>query len=450
MKKDSFYIICPFTKRQILYNLSLYGRIVLLMKELMQILQEEFHEKIRDFMGGVEREARFPAVANKIKVAIGMRRTGKTFFLLQKAKYLINANIPLSRILYINFEDDRLYPLVQEKLIGLIDAFYSLYPENHDLLCYIFLDEIQNVEQWPLVVRRYFDSKKVELYLTGSSAKLLSKEIASALRGRSLSTEIWPFSFHEYLKAHQLKFDQKIMGKKAQDQLQKYLYQYLIQGGFPEVTGIHESERLRILQDYVNVVIFRDIIERYQITNIVLIRYMIKALLKQVGSSFSVNKFYNDLKSQGFAVAKTTVHEYLSYIEDAYLAFSVPLYTESLRKSQTNLKKIYAIDTGLVSAYTFSFSENLGRLFENVVYLDLRRRGHKIYYYLTEARHEVDFITRDKLGKLHLYQVVWNTDDVETMKREIRALREAEKELKIKGEIITPHYYISDFIQQKN
>jgi len=415
------------------------------MKELIQILQEEFHEKIRDFVDGVEREAQFPIEANKIKVAIGMRRTGKTFFLLQKAKALIKSHIPLSRILYINFEDDRLYPLVQEKLSGLIDAFYSLYPENHDSLCYIFLDEIQNVEQWPLVVRRYFDSKKVELYLTGSSAKLLSKEIASALRGRSLATEIWPFSFHEYLTACQIKFDQNIMGKRIRDRLHKSLYQYLIQGGFPEVTGIHESERLRILQDYVNVVIFRDIVERYQITNIVLIRYMIKALLKQISSSFSVNKFYNDLKSQGFAVAKSTIYEYLGYIEDAYLAFSVPLYTESIRKSQTNPKKIYAIDTGLVSAYTFGFSENLGRLFENVIYLDLRRRGHEIYYYLTETRHEVDFISRDKLGKLHLYQVVWNTDDAETMKRETRALREAEKELKIKGVMITPAYYLSDF-----
>jgi len=421
------------------------------MKELMRTLQEEFHEKIGNLVDGVEREAQFPAAANKIKVAMGMRRTGKTYFLLQKAKFLINTHIPLSRILYINFEDDRLYPLVQEKLSGLVDAFYSVYPENHDLLCYIFLDEIQNVDQWPLVVRRLFDSKKVEMYLTGSSAKLLSKEIASALRGRSIATEIWPFSFHEYLNARHItilqKTDQNIISKKTQDRLQQYLHQYLIQGGFPEVTDVHESERLRILQDYVNVVIFRDIIERYQITNIVLIRYMIKALLKQISSSFSVNKFYNDLKSQGFAVAKTTVHEYLGYIEDAYLAFSVPIYTESIRKSQVNPRKIYAIDTGLVSAYTFSFSENLGRLFENLVYLDLRRRGHEIYYYQTEARHEVDFITRDKLGKLHLYQVVWNIDDAETMERETRALREAEKELKIKGEMITPVYYLSDFVQ---
>ena len=142
---------------------------------------------------------------------------------------------------------------------------------------------------------------------------------------------------------------------------------------------------------------------------------MIKILLKQTGSTFSVNKFYNDLKSQGFAIGKTTIYQYLNYIEDSYLAFTVPLYTESLRKSQTNPRKIYAVDTGLVSAYTFSFSKNLGHLFENIIYLDLRRRGHEIYYYLTKSRYEIDFLSRDLKGKLHLYQVIWEDDNIDAM-----------------------------------
>src|SRR3990167_6976241 len=203
------------------------------------------------------------------------------------------------------------------------------------------------------------------------------------------------------------------------------------------------SASYSLLQDYVNVVIFRDIVERYGINNIRLIKYMIKTMLKNVGTSFAVNKFYNDLKSQGFSVSKTTIHDYLGYIEDAYLAFTVPLYSESIRKVHSNPRKIYAIDSGLINAYTLSLSKNYGHLFENLVYLDLRRRGHEIYYYLTNERYEIDFISKDKSGNLHLCQVVWDDSNPETMERETRALRIAEKELGIKGKIITPAVYLS-------
>ena len=205
------------------------------------------------------------------------------------------------------------------------------------------------------------------------------------------------------------------------------------------------SDRTAILQDYVNVVVFRDVIERHKITNITLVKYLLKTLLKNSATLFSVNKLCNDLKSQGFNVSKNTIHDYLSFFEDAYLVFSVPLYAESIRKMQTNPRKNYVIDTGLVNAYTLGMVKGLGHLFENLVYLDLRRRGHEIYYYLTKTRKEVDFLTKDKSGKWHLYQVAWNMDDKDTLEREVNALQEAESELKIKGEIITPEMYLRDF-----
>ena len=207
-------------------------------------------------------------------------------------------------------------------------------------------------------------------------------------------------------------------------------------------------DRTRILQDYVSLVIFRDIVERHNITNLSLVRYMIKALIKNVGCGFSVNKLFNDLKSQGFAVSKTTIHDYLEYIEDAYLTFTVPLYAESIRKTQTNLRKLYAIDTGLVNAYSMSLSKNLGHYFENLIYLDLKRTGNEIYYYLTKNRREVDFFTRDTEGVPHLYQICWNTDDPQTLKRELTALQEAEDELGIKGELITPDTYLTSFLRK--
>lgn len=412
---------------------------------LFQELREEFIQEISTFNNGIPREAKFSAIPNKIKVAIGMRRSGKTYFLLQQIHSLQKNGIPLSQIFFMSFEDDRLLPMSQETLRNFINEFYNLYPENHDKLCYFFLDEIQNVENWPTLVRRIFDSKLAELYLTGSSAKLLSKEIATSLRGRSVATEIWPFSFDEYLLANKVEPAGKISGKIVRDRLMRHLIEYLMHGGFPEAIHLELPDRNGLLQDYVNVVIFRDIIERYGITNITLIKYMIKTMLKNIGTSFAVNKFYNDLKSQGFPVSKTTIHDYLGYIEDAYLAFTVPLYSESIRKVHSNPRKIYAIDSGLINAYAISLSKNYGHLFENLVYLDLRRKEHEIYYYLTNERYEIDFMTKDKSGNLHLYQVAWDSSNPETMERETRALRIAEKELGIKGEIITPAIYLSSW-----
>jgi hypothetical protein len=168
---------------------------------------------------------------------------------------------------------------------------------------------------------------------------------------------------------------------------------------------------------------------------------MIKTLIKNVGSHFSINKFFNDLKSQGFSIGKMTLHGYLDHIEDAYLLFTVPLYSESVRQTQTNQKKIYAIDTGLVNAYVPHYTSNEGHFFENLIYLDLRRKGHEIYYYLTHSRYEVDFLSRDRMGKFNLFQIVWDTSDPETFTTKKRALTEAETELGIQGQIITRENY---------
>ena len=158
---------------------------------------------------------------------------------------------------------------------------------------------------------------------------------------------------------------------------------------------------------------------------------------------YSPNKFYNDLKSQGFKVSKDTIYNYIEHIEDSFLAFTVPLYSESLRKTQANQKKIYTIDSGLVHAYSMSFSNNRGCMFENLIYLDVRRRGDEIYYYQTKEGYNINFYTRDLKGLFHLYQVVWDTHDQQTMAREIRALKAAEKELGIKGELIDPLSYLN-------
>lgn len=409
---------------------------------MLDILLGEFYDKLNRVKSSILRVSQFPVAPDKIKVAIGMRRAGKTYFIYQHILKLLQEGIPLSAILYINFEDDRLIPLHQQKLAAIIESFYTKFPENHDRKCFLFLDEIQNVEDWPPVIRRLHDSKNVEIFLTGSSAKLLSKEIATNLRGRSLATEIWPYSFNEFLSAKHCAIDRSLFDKKVKDSLSKLFHDYLSIGGFPEVTSYQADVRQQTLQEYIDVTIFRDIIERHKISNPAVIKYMILSMIHNVSSPFAIHKFYNDLKSQGYSIGKDILYDYATYIEDCYLAFAVPLYHPSVRVVQTNPKKIYAIDPGLVRAATLEYEGELGRLFENVVYLDLRRRGYHVSYYLTAERYEIDFLVQSPRGEKKLLQVVWDMEDQKTAEREQRALQAGIKELGVEGTILTLDSYL--------
>lgn len=413
---------------------------------LLERLLEDFYSLLQETKNCVPRRFSFPKADKMIKVAIGMRRSGKTYFLFQFIHQLIQQGVPLETILYINFEDDRLLPMNQKEMAALLESFYSLYPENHNRQCYLFLDELQNVEGWQLVIRRFFDTKNVQIYLTGSSEKLLSKEIATSLRGRSLSIEIWPYDFSEYLLAHSIKLPKKPIGKITMDTFGKYFLTFLKQGGFPAVQELSENVHRETLQSYVETVIFRDVIERHRVTNIVLLKYLTSSLLKNFSALFSSNKFYNDIKSQGYHAAKDTIYNYISYLEDAYLIATVPLFTESLRRSQITSRKIYGVDNGLIQANIMSQVDNFGRLFENQIYLDLRRQNKKIFYYQTKSGYEIDFLTQSPEGKKEFIQVVWDMNDPVTKEREERAMLEAQQELNIPGRIIDREIYLKNFL----
>ncbi|MBU0505826.1 ATP-binding protein, partial [bacterium] len=289
-------------------------------KELMELLIAEFWERgIPDL---TQRDRVFHKVQKKIHVAIGMRRSGKTFFLFQKIESLLEKGVPKNRILYLQLDDERILPLNGKELGQMVDAFYSLYPKNHEDICYLFFDEIQNVSEWSHTIRRLLDTKKAEIYLTGSSAKLLSKEIATSLRGRSLATEIYPFSFKEYYRHVSKTISDKPRSPKQRDMLQKDLESFLINGGFPEISKLQDSaDRKNILQEYLNVTVYRDIVERHSITNINLLKYFVSILVGNMGNPFTVNKCFNDLKSQGFSLGKDTLYDYLEFTQDCYLVF---------------------------------------------------------------------------------------------------------------------------------
>lgn len=420
------------------------------MKELLASLIEEFRNNFPREDDCVPRSHGFFEKDQWIKVAIGMRRTGKTYLIYQKIRELLSQGIHQNQILFVNFEDERLLPMRQKDLSQLLDAFYEIYPENHHKPCYFFLDEIQNVDDWLLVIRRFFDTKKLQIYLTGSSAKLLSKEIATSLRGRSIATEVFPYSFKEYCLANKHEIPSKPFGKIAMDYFLKYFENYQLVGGFPGVQGFEINERRTILQNYVDSVIFRDIVDRYKIRETTLIKYLIKTLIKNVASPFSVNKFHKDIHSQGFKASKETLYQYVEYVEDSFLMMSSSLFSESIRKKQSNPKKVYIVDNGLVSARQIGRNKNFGPLFENQIFLDLRREGKKVSYYLTQkGGYEIDFVVENTDGSLELLQAVYDASDEQTLDREQKALEQAEKELGIKGRMITPKDYVENFLQSQ-
>jgi predicted AAA+ superfamily ATPase len=200
---------------------------------------------------------------------------------------------------------------------------------------------------------------------------------------------------------------------------------FLVTGGFPEIQNVASDYRYRILQEYVDVVILRDVIERYQIGNIIPLRMLVRHLLNSPAALFSINKFYNDLKSQGVTCGKNTLHEFFEYLTDAYLIYPVTIHSRSERVKRVNARKIYVIDTGLIYAYKNHPGSDFGQVLENFVYMQLRRKEQQIDYYRTKSGYEVDFITTAQDGRQSLYQVSYNMDDAKTREREIRALEEA-------------------------
>lgn len=411
------------------------------MRELLVTLREESFFEIEQARKSVPRAIRFPKTDQMIKVAIGMRRSGKTYTLFQRINHLLEEGIKKEQILFIDFEDDRLLPMTVKEMGQLIDEFYSIYPENHQQKCYIFLDEVQNIENWHQVVRRIFKSKEIELTITGSSAKLLSKEINTSLRGRSLSVEVMPFSFSEFQLAHHLPKVTPPFSRQSYDIAHKQLLNFFNKGGFPGIQGMEMHDWRDTLQGYVNTVILKDIIERHKIHNISLLKYLTKTLLVNVASLFSVNKFCNDIKSQGYKLSRETIHNYLDFLEDTFLLYRINTYSESMRAQHTTPYKIYVIDNGLINAFSLKIRDLYHKCLENQIYLDLRRQDKEVYYYHTKDGYEVDFVTVDKKGEREIIQVTWDMNDPKTAEREQRALEQAEQELGIKGRIITSRDY---------
>ena len=409
-------------------------------------LREQIDELVADFQDRdlpelTARHLTLPGLPGKVDAVVGMRRSGKTYFLYQQIRERLESGIGRERLLYLNFEDERLLPLSVSDLHLVPEALYRRFPASRDQLCWFFFDEIQNVPEWQRFVRRLIDSEKVALVLTGSSAKLLGREIATSLRGRSLSSELYPFSFAESLHHAGIEVPRRWpLSGRRRSLLENRFENYLEVGGFPEIQSVSPELRIRILQDYVDVVLFRDVVERHRVDNLPALRYLQRSLLSQPSRKFSVHRLHNDLKSQGIPAGKDSLHRYLGYLEDAFLLFTITIASASARARQVNPRKCYVVDPALAAATSFRASRDTGHLLENVVYLELRRRGLSLSYLNTASGYEVDFLARDPRGEKALIQVSADLSDPGTRRRELRALEEAMAEQGIdRATVITLH-----------
>lgn len=374
--------------------------------------QRELFDKKGDFVERV-----FPKeflTTKKISVISGIRRSGKSTLLHQ-----ISQSFP--SFAYLNFEDERMLDFSYQDFNALLEVFLELYGEQQ---VYLF-DEIQNVFGWEKFVRRLFtDGKKI--FVTGSNAKLLSSELATALSGRHIKFELYPFSFKEFLDFNGFQFKKNYTTKERGLIIRRF-NDYLEFGGFPEIAGSQSKKELKQLyQD----VLIKDLLIRFKIRETKAFRDMALYLLSNVSSPFS----FHDIRNMLGIKSVTSVKNYIDFFEEAYLFYNLYKFDYSVRKQIINDRKIYSVDTGIVNAVAFKFSENLGKNLENAVFIELKRREREIYYH--KAKKECDFLVKEGMKITAAIQVSHNLSGPKTKKREIDGLLEAMETHQLKNGII--------------
>jgi predicted AAA+ superfamily ATPase len=363
------------------------------------------------------RAIRIPLDSGKVIVLVGIRRSGKTFILLDLIRRLQADGVDRRRIIHLSFEDDRLHPLRPSDLDLILQAHAELHPDLAREPRYFLFDEIQNAPGWERFVRRLQDTRAGALFLTGSSSKLLGKEIATGLRGRCLSYEVFPLSFGEYLDFLGLRREAYSAASDAR--MAAALDEYLKTGGLPEVVLAEEALRPRILHEYVDLVFYRDLVERHRLSNPIVLRELLRHCLASPASLLKPHRLYLDLRSRGLAVGKDTIYRYLGYMEEAFLIYLLPVAERSLRKQAMQAKKLHVVDWSLGYAYRPGPLIDRGRRLENAVFLHHRREREDLAY--LGGTKEIDLVVGADRAEAWV-NTVWSLSDDDTWRRESAAL----------------------------
>lgn len=395
------------------------------MNEIIKQIIVEFHE--RQFPEIIDRKISIPNIdkINKALVISGPRRAGKTFLLYKIMLEKIKDKHIKEEFVYLNFDDIRF------SNINTVDfaQLPQIYAELYDYKPIFFLDEIQNLDYWESLILSLL-TRNFEVYVTGSNAKLLSKEISTKLRGKSLEVQLFPFSFIEYLNAKKIILEKNWKYSKQLPIIKRNLKNYFEIGGFPEIVLNPELSK-ELLKSYVDQVIYKDISERYDLRNHKLIQIFINYLINNMSSQFTIRSFQRYVQSLDIKSSTSTIHSFVKIIEDSYFAFFVDLFDLSYKKRQANPKKIYLVD---VSYNGLSLKkEEYGRLLENVVFIELKRRNYEIFYY--QNKYECDFVLKEGTKNFSAIQVCYEFNE-QNKNREINGLIEAMKKFNLKEGII--------------
>ena len=366
-----------------------------------------------------ERETKLPVDGGRIVTVTGIRRCGKSSLLGLVMNRLIENGVSRQQILCIGFDDERFLSISVENLDEILQAYREMFPNQPLKDVYMFFDEIQLVEGWELFVLRVYKTYCKNIYITGSTAKMLSEEMASALRGWPDEYREYPLSFNEYLSFRGINANR--FTEEGRAILADNFRSYCKEGGFPQVVlteGI--SRKTKLLQSYFNTMLFRDMIEHYHIgASSVVVRYFLKRVMNNLTKPTSVNNIYNELKSQGMKVSKDSLYAWLEYACNIYMFRRVPKYTKSLVKESMSPSKYYMTDIGLRNAVLLSQSEDEGKALENIVYMMLERslKEDDRVFYFSEAK-ECDFVIQRGEQIEELVQVCWELEET-NIEREV-------------------------------
>lgn len=356
---------------------------------------------------------------SQIVIISGIRRCGKSSLLR-----LIREEMKLEApdFCYFNFDDERILAEV-----SILEELFNLHIELYGKEPMLFFDEIQNVGNWEKFINRKYE-QGVKIFVTGSNAKLLSSEISTSLTGRNKLIELFPFSFSEYLLFHGRKYDIDRLTSKSRALLQKDFNTYMQTGGFPLVVKENDTE---LVNGYFQDILYRDIISRYRLTQVNEIKQIGLYFASNIGKLFS----YSTLQSISGVKSLSSIKDYLSYYEHSYLFSYLKKFDYSVKKQIMNSKKVYTADHAFAARLGFNFSENKGRILENIVYTELLRRDCEVYYY--SGNNECDFLIKKGLTIVNAIQVVDQLDRT-NYEREYRGLQEAMQTYRIpQGMLIT-------------
>ncbi|MCD6228208.1 MAG: ATP-binding protein [Candidatus Omnitrophica bacterium] len=414
-------------------------------KNTLITILEDWNLWKKDLNSGIEREDYLNRLkdfltTSHIIVISGARRSGKSFIMRQLAKALIKEETK-DQILIVNFEDPRFTNLN----VSTLQKIYEVYLEflNPQGKPYLFLDEVQEVESWEKWVRTMHELNKAKIIISGSNARLLSRELSTLLTGRHLDLVVFPLSFREYLKFRNVDIREKLDVINKKIEIKRLLREYVTFGAFPEV--VLSGEKKQMLLNYFEDILNKDIIKRFKIRKIEQLNNLAKFYLSNISSLVTFSSLEKSLK-----FSADTIEKFSGYLEDAYILFFLKRFSFKIKEQQKSPRKVYAVDTGLANTIGFRFTQNLGRLAENLVFLELKRKEIlqpqlELYYWKDVHHREVDFLIKKSLRVEELIQVCWDVTESRTKNREIKALLKAMDEFRLKrGLVITEDFELEE------